>query len=112
MRISDWSSDVCSSDLGVLVKGGGPLENLGSLTALAFDKTGTLTEGKPRITDVVPATGVPKEELLRIAVAVERLSDHPLAAAIARDGEAMLTSARVPVADDLNSLTEIGRAHV
>lgn len=93
---------------GVLVKGGGPLENLGSLTALAFDKTGTLTEGKPRITDVVPATGVPQEELLRIAVAVERLSDHPLAAAIARDGEAMLTSARVPVADDLNSLTGRG----
>ena len=93
---------------GVLVKGGGPLENLGSLTALAFDKTGTLTEGKPRITDVVPAAGVPKEELLRIAVAVERLSDHPLAAAIARDGETMLTSTRVPVADDLNSLTGRG----
>ena len=93
---------------GVLVKGGGPLENLGSLTALAFDKTGTLTEGKPRITDVLPTSGVPKEELLRIAVAVERLSDHPLAAAIARDGEAMLTSARVPVADDLNSLTGRG----
>ncbi|MDZ3831967.1 MAG: heavy metal translocating P-type ATPase [Sphingopyxis sp.] len=93
---------------GVLVKGGGPLENLGSLTALAFDKTGTLTEGKPRITDVVPAAGVPKEELLRIAVAVERLSDHPLAAAIASDGETMLTSARVPVAEDLNSLTGRG----
>lgn len=93
---------------GVLVKGGGPLENLGSLTALAFDKTGTLTEGKPRITDVVPAAGVPNEELLRIAVAVERLSDHPLAAAIARDGESMLTSAPVPTADDLNSLTGRG----
>lgn len=93
---------------GVLVKGGGPLENLGSLTALAFDKTGTLTEGRPRITDVVPVTGVLKEDLLRIAVAVERLSDHPLAAAIARDGETMLTSTRVPVATDLNSLTGRG----
>ena len=41
-------------------------------------------------------------------MAVERLSDHPLAAAIARDGEAMLTSTRVPVADDLNSLTGRG----
>ncbi len=93
---------------GVLVKGGGPLENLGSLTALAFDKTGTLTEGKPRITDIVPAAGVPKEELLRIAVAVERLSDHPLAAAIARDGMTMLTSTLVPAAEDLNSLTGRG----
>src|SRR3546814_2525551 len=51
---------------GVLVKGGGPLENLGSLTALAFDKTGTLTEGRPRITDIVPATGVSDDELMMI----------------------------------------------
>ncbi|MDK2762265.1 MAG: HAD-IC family P-type ATPase, partial [Sphingopyxis sp.] len=83
-------------------------ENLGSLTALAFDKTGTLTEGKPRITDVATAAGVSQEELLRVAVAVERLSDHPLAAAIARDGEAMLASVTVPAADDLNSLTGRG----
>ncbi|HMM30089.1 MAG TPA: HAD-IC family P-type ATPase, partial [Aggregatilineaceae bacterium] len=71
---------------GVLVKGGGPLENLGSVSAIAFDKTGTLTEGKPRITDVVPASGVDPAELLRVAVAVESLSDHPLARAIATDG--------------------------
>src|SRR3546814_1852047 len=55
------------------------LETLGSLNALAFDKTGTLTEGRPRITDIVPATGVNDGELMAIAVAVERLSDHPLA---------------------------------
>ncbi|WP_163454546.1 HAD family hydrolase, partial [Escherichia coli] len=71
---------------GVLVKGGGPLENLGSLTAIAFDKTGTLTEGRPRITEVVTADGVDGQALLAIAVAVEKLSDHPLARAIARDG--------------------------
>src|SRR3546814_6854840 len=62
---------------GVLIKGGGPLEALGSLNALAFDKTGTLTAGRPRITDIVPATGVDDDELMAIAVAVERLSDHP-----------------------------------
>ena len=67
---------------GVLVKGGAPLENLGRLRSIAFDKTGTLTEGKPRLTDVVPADGASKEELLRVAVAVERHSDHPLAAAV------------------------------
>jgi Cd2+/Zn2+-exporting ATPase len=71
---------------GVLIKGGAPLEDLGSLKAMAFDKTGTLTEGRPRITDVVPVDGATETELLQVAVAVESLSDHPLAAAIARDG--------------------------
>jgi Cd2+/Zn2+-exporting ATPase len=92
---------------GVLVKGGAPLENLGSLSAIAFDKTGTLTEGRPRITDVVPAKGVPEEELLRVAVAVEQLSDHPLAAAIARDGRERLGGTVVAEAQDLKNL--IGR---
>lgn len=71
---------------GVLIKGGGPLETLGRLKAVAFDKTGTLTEGKPRLTDVATVEGVSEEELLRVAVAVEELSDHPLAAAVVRDG--------------------------
>jgi len=93
---------------GVLVKGGGPLENLGTLTAIAFDKTGTLTEGKPRITDVAPAEGVDERELLSVAVAVERLSDHPLAAAVVRDGGERLKDYPVPVADDVQSLTGKG----
>ena len=67
---------------GVLIKGGAALENLGTLTAIAFDKTGTLTEGKPRLTDVAAAEGVTDGELLRVALAVEQCSDHPLAAAI------------------------------
>lgn len=93
---------------GVLVKGGGPLENLGSLTALAFDKTGTLTEGKPRLTDVEPADGVSEQELLAVAVAVEALSDHPLAAAIARDGAERLGDRPSAVATEVRSLTGQG----
>lgn len=93
---------------GVLVKGGGPLENLGTLSAIAFDKTGTLTEGRPRITDVVAADGVTEEELLRVAVAVEALSDHPLAAAITKDGRERLGDAAVPAASDLRSITGRG----
>lgn len=92
---------------GVLIKGGAPLEELGSLTAMAFDKTGTLTEGRPRITDVVPLSGVTEEELLTVAVAVESLSDHPLAAAIARDGRERLNDRAIPQASDLENL--IGR---
>ncbi|MFP5405416.1 MAG: type III pantothenate kinase, partial [Gammaproteobacteria bacterium] len=92
---------------GVLVKGGGPLENLGVLTAIAFDKTGTLTEGRPRVTDVVPASGATDEELLRTAVAVEALSDHPLAGAIVRDGTERL-QAPPPPASDLRAITGRG----
>ncbi|WP_442508824.1 heavy metal translocating P-type ATPase [Novipirellula sp. SH528] len=75
---------------GVLVKGGGPLESLGRLDAIAFDKTGTLTEGEPRMTDSRPANGVDESELLRIAIAVEELSKHPLAKAVVRDGRKKL----------------------
>lgn len=67
---------------GVLVKGGAHLESLGLVRAIAFDKTGTLTEGKPRLTDVIAVDSVPEDELLAVAVAVEKQSDHPLASAI------------------------------
>ena len=98
---------------GVLIKGGAPLELLGTLHALAFDKTGTLTEGKPQVTDVLPAEGASEEELLRVAIAVERLSDHPLAAAVVRDGTARLKDAPMPIATELESLTGKGlRAQV
>ncbi|MFC5343337.1 heavy metal translocating P-type ATPase [Brevundimonas staleyi] len=93
---------------GVLVKGGAPLENLGALDAIAFDKTGTLTEGRPKITDVVPFGPTTESELLEIAVAVERLSDHPLAEAIVRDGSQRLVAAPVRTASDLRSLTGKG----
>ncbi|MES2035093.1 MAG: heavy metal translocating P-type ATPase, partial [Pseudomonadota bacterium] len=93
---------------GVLVKGGGPLENLGTLTALAFDKTGTLTEGKPKLTDVVAADGVGEAELLGVAVAVEALSDHPLAAAVVRDGGERLGDGARPTAEAAQSLTGKG----
>ena len=66
---------------GLLIKGGGPLEILGKVTTVAFDKTGTLTLGRPRVTDVVAITGS-EENVLAIAVAVERNTSHPLGAAI------------------------------
>lgn len=96
---------------GVLVKGGGPLENLGKLGAIAFDKTGTLTEGKPRVTDVLPVSGVDARELLMVAIAVEALSDHPLAAAVVRDGRAQIgAGVTVAEATELRSITGRGLA--
>ena len=89
---------------GVLIKGGRPLEDLGVLTALAFDKTGTLTEGKPKLTEVIALQDLNEEELLKIAVAVESLSDHPLAKAVVRDGKERLSGADVPDATDLEAV--------
>lgn len=93
---------------GVLIKGGAALEDLGTLRAIAFDKTGTLTEGKPRITEIVAVGDATEAELLSVAVAVEQLSDHPLAKAIVRDGKDRLAGAEIPKASDLQSLTGRG----
>ncbi|UOD29271.1 heavy metal translocating P-type ATPase [Massilia violaceinigra] len=94
---------------GVLVKGGGPLENLGTLTSIAFDKTGTLTEGKPRLTDAVPADGVTEAQLLLVALAVEEHSDHPLASAVVGGARARLGENFVAkVASDVKSITGRG----
>lgn len=71
---------------GVLFKGGAPLEHLGRVRAMAFDKTGTLTRGEPRVVDVWLAPGVDEAKLWRVALAVEQLSEHPLAQAIVRHG--------------------------
>lgn len=88
---------------GVLVKGGKPLEELGSLTAIAFDKTGTLTEGKPKLTGVYPLNGTAEEQLLQTIIAVEKLSDHPLAAAIVKGGTEKLKK-DVPAASNVTAI--------
>lgn len=88
---------------GVLVKGGKPLEDLGSVTAIAFDKTGTLTEGKPKLTGIYVYNGYDEATLLETVIAVEQLSDHPLAAAIVRDGLVRLKKA-VATATNLTSI--------
>ena len=94
---------------GVLVKGGGPLENLGTLTSIAFDKTGTLTEGKPKLTDVVAADGATEDELMSVALAVEQHSDHPLASAIVTGARERLGDRVKPLtASDVKSITGRG----
>lgn len=67
---------------GVLIKGGAHLEAAGSLRALAFDKTGTLTVGQPRVVSIEPLDGRSDDDLLALAAAVERYSEHPLGDAI------------------------------
>ncbi|MGY0793328.1 heavy metal translocating P-type ATPase [Azospirillum argentinense] len=67
---------------GILIKDAEALERAHAITAVAFDKTGTLTEGKPRVTDLVPADGVDDAGLLRLAAALQTGSEHPLARAV------------------------------
>ncbi|TPK94367.1 MULTISPECIES: heavy metal translocating P-type ATPase [unclassified Mesorhizobium] len=67
---------------GVLIKEAAALERFASVDTLIVDKTGTLTEGKPRLTDVVAADGIDEKELLGLAAALEKGSEHPLAEAI------------------------------
>jgi Cd2+/Zn2+-exporting ATPase len=69
---------------GVLIKGGTYLEAAGSLNAIAFDKTRTLTVGQPVVTDVIPLNGQSEDEVLALAAAMERNSEHPLAQAVVR----------------------------
>ncbi|WP_249680454.1 heavy metal translocating P-type ATPase [Roseococcus pinisoli] len=73
---------------GLLVKGGAALETIGAARHIAFDKTGTLTEGRPRVTDLIPAEGRSESELLALAAAVEQGSAHPLARAILAEADA------------------------
>jgi Cu+-exporting ATPase len=67
---------------GVLIRSAEALELMGAVDTVVVDKTGTLTEGKPRLVVVVPHGGVAERDLLRLAAALERGSEHPLAAAI------------------------------
>ncbi|WP_175922587.1 heavy metal translocating P-type ATPase [Burkholderia latens] len=66
---------------GVLIKDAQALELAQRTTVIAFDKTGTLTEGKPSVT-AFDAVGIPREQALALAAAVQRQSDHPLARAV------------------------------
>ena len=84
--------------LGVLVKNAEALERMERVDTLVVDKTGTLTEGRPTLTSVVPAAGFDADEVLALAAAVERASEHPLAQAIV-DGAAARAIEVLPVTD-------------
>ena len=74
--------------IGVLIKGGSHLEDLGKIQTVAFDKTGTLTRGNPVITDILAYDGN-QPDLLRYAYSIERFSEHPLAKAVVVKAEQM-----------------------
>ncbi len=72
---------------GILFKTAAALENCGKVKVVALDKTGTITEGEPKVTDVIPVGGNAESDLIRLAVSLEKKSEHPLAKAIMQKGE-------------------------
>ena len=72
---------------GILFKTAVSLEKTGKTQIVALDKTGTITQGEPRVTDMIPASGRSEKELLSIAYALEKKSEHPLARAITQRAE-------------------------
>src|SRR5581483_7949555 len=91
---------------GILIKGGVYLEELAQVKVLALDKTGTITQGQPRLVDIETADGCDRDDVVRLAAAVEARSEHPLArAVVAYAEEAGL--AFLP-AEDFEALTGAG----
>ena len=100
-----------AAGLGVLFRRGDALQRLSDVRVVAFDKTGTLTEGRPALTDLVPAPGVHADEALALVAAVEARSEHPVARAVL--GAAERRGLEIPPADGFESLTGLGvRARV
>jgi Cu+-exporting ATPase len=93
---------------GVIVKGGAALERLARVDAFAFDKTGTLTEGRPELADRVPYGPYSADDLLRLAAAAERPSEHPLARLLVATAERL--GLTVPEVDDFQAQPGAGVA--
>ncbi|MEA2602957.1 MAG: P-type Cu+ transporter [Acidobacteriota bacterium] len=77
------------AELGILIKGGEALQRAGDVTTVVLDKTGTVTEGRPAVTDIVPAPSAPRnaDEILRLVASLEASSEHPLADALVRQAQ-------------------------
>ena len=73
---------------GILVKSAEALETLHAIDTVVLDKTGTLTQGRPQVTDILPAGGVTESALLGLAACLEAPSEHPLGAAIVEEAGA------------------------
>jgi Cu+-exporting ATPase len=94
---------------GILIKGADSLEVAHKIDAIVLDKTGTLTEGKPKVTDYVTVAGTTQEmKLLRLAAALERNSEHPLAEAMVAYAKAQGVEFPLPAVDNFEAITGAG----
>ncbi|PIE12660.1 MAG: copper-translocating P-type ATPase [Rhodobacterales bacterium] len=97
-----------AAQLGVLFRKGDALQSLQGVKTVAFDKTGTLTLGQPTLTDFLPVEGQDRAYLLRLAGAVEALSEHPVARAITSAAQAAQKAGDLPKATAFRSHTGLG----
>ena len=91
---------------GILFKTASSLETLGKVSIAVLDKTGTVTKGSPEITDSFTADGVTEEELLKVVLALEQGSEHPLGKAASE--YCRLKGIDVPIADDFKVSAGLG----
>jgi Cu+-exporting ATPase len=91
---------------GVLVRNAEALEIMEKVDTLVLDKTGTLTEGKPKLTSILATGGIAQLDLLLLVAAIEKLSEHPVAAAIVKGAEERRL--KIPPADKFQSFTGQG----
>ena len=94
-----------ASRLGVVIRDGGALENLGRATTLVLDKTGTVTTGRPRGTDVLVGPGWTPWEVLRLAASADQVSPHVMARAIVEEA----ATQRLPLSMPSDVVEEAGR---
>lgn len=93
---------------GVLIKGGIHLEEMGQIKTIAFDKTGTLTKGVPVVTDLLATGSRTEDEVLTIAVALEKNSQHPLASALLHKADTAGIRLHEVLVEEFASLTGKG----
>lgn len=91
------------AQMGILIKNAEALERLEKVNTLLIDKTGTITEGKPKIHQIIALPGWQADELLKIAAAVEKNSEHPLAQAIVKGAHEK--GLQIPPVADFQSIT-------
>lgn len=85
-----------AAEAGVLIRNGESLQTASQITAMVLDKTGTITEGKPAVTNILPASDMDQADLLTLAASLETGSEHPLAEAIVEEAKKQnLTLAKV-----------------
>ena len=94
------------AERGILIKSGESLETVHRVDTFVFDKTGTLTNGRPEVTDVLPAPGTTAERLLSFAASVENGSEHPLGRAVVRKARA--EGIAFEAADEFRALEGMG----